>query len=128
MYQIKNQFYQKKEEAQVDATKSAAQAELDLQIAKFKLAQIEHEQRAEAEFRAEIGLTLLENDAGILQEKLIKARLELALYVEMDKNEYVIGEAKLRVQNTRVMYNGIRKKIFKICLKHGVKSEHSTRS
>lgn len=127
---MENKFYQKKEEAesQAEAAKSTAQAELDIQIAKFKLAQIEHEQRAEAEFRAEIGLTLLENDANILREKLVKARLELAFCVEMDKSNYMIGEAKLRVQNTRVMYDGIRKKIFKICLKHGVKSEHSTRS
>ena len=128
MYQIKNQFYKKECDSQAQVEKDRAQAELDMQIAKFKLAQIQHEQQVEAEFRAEIGLTLLENDAGILQEKLIKARLELALYVEMDKNEHMISEAKLRVQNTRVMYNGIRKKIFKICLKHGVKSEHSTRS
>ena len=105
-------------------TRAQAEQETQIQIAKIQLAQMQLEEREKAEFRKEVGLTLLENDAKILKGKVFEATVELAFCHEMDKNKYVKDEAALKVANTRIMYDSVCKRIFKICLKHGLKSEY----
>lgn len=108
-------------EAQMDAKIKQMQMEIELR-------QIEHDRLVEKQFRDDIGLSLMESDAKALHAKLVEAAIELAFVIEMDKNDYVTEKAKRKVVNTRSMYNAVRKRIFKVCLKHGVKSEHSKRS
>lgn len=105
-------------EAQMDAKIKQMQMEIELR-------QIEHDRLVEKQFRDDIGLTLMENDAKMLHAKLVQAAIELAFVIEMDKNDYVTEKAKRKVVNTRTMYNAVCKRIFKVCLKHGVKSEHT---
>jgi len=116
----------------VDNIMKAKETQLDYeyhnQLAKIQIEQHKLKAEAELEFRKEIGLHHVERDAAVLRDALLKASVELAFAVEMDHNNFVIDQAKLKVKNTRIMYNDVRKKIFKICLKHGVESEHSTRS
>lgn len=107
-------------------------AQMDVKIKQIQmgieLQRIEHDRLVDLvdkQFRDDIGLSLMENDAKILHEKLVKAAIELAFVIEMDKNDYVTEKAKRKVINTRTMYNEVCKRIFKICLKHGVKSEHT---
>lgn len=104
-----------------------AQAEFELKKLQMEIELHEHQLYAKEEqaFRLKIGLTNLEGDANILRDALLKASVELAFAVEMDHSKYIIKKAKLKASNTRKMYQGVRKKIFTICLKHGVKSEHS---
>jgi len=100
------------------------EAEAQLQLAKIQLEVHRIELEQQTAFRKEVGLTLLENDAGILKEKVFKASVELAFCHEMGKTQYVIDQAALKVANTQMMYNSICRKIFKICMKHGLKSEY----
>jgi len=105
-------------------TRAQAENEAQIQIAKIQLAQLQIEAREKETFRKEVGLTLLENDAKILKGKVFEATVELAFCHEMGKNKFVKDEAALKVANTRIMYDSVCKRIFKICLKHGLKSEY----
>ncbi len=101
-------------------------AEYDLEILKAKIQiQLNEAEAQQAEiYRREIGLTHLEQDASVIFTSLQKAVVELTFYHEMDKNKLVLDKAALRIANTRKMYDSVCRKIFKICLKHGLKSEH----
>ncbi len=105
-------------------TRKDAENEYQIQLAKIQITALQMEEREKAEFRKKVGLTLLENDAKIIHDSIFKATVELAFCHEMGKTQYVIDKAALRVANTQMMYNSVCKKIFKICLKHGLKSEH----
>ncbi len=114
-YQMDRKVFEKKQDAE---------KEYQIQLAKIQIAALQMEDREKAEFRKEVGLTLLENDAKILKDKVFEASVELAFCHEMGKTKFVIDEAALKVANTQMMYNSVCKKIFKICLKHGLKSEY----
>jgi len=105
-------------------TKSQAEYDLAAMKARIQMELIKAEQERGEIFRREVGLTHLEQDAHVIFSKLQQAVIELAFYHKMDKNKFVIDKAALKVANTRIMYDSLCKKIFKLCLKHGLKSEH----
>jgi len=114
-YEVDNKLYQTQMEAKVDI--QVQRAKIDIEILRL-------EQQRIADFRKKVGLTLLENDASVMFTKTRQAVIELAFAHEMGKTQYVIDQAALAVANTRTMYDSVCRKIFKICLKHGLKSEH----
>jgi len=107
-------------------TKFQAQVDLEMKSMRIKIDQEIEGKRIELEAvkRREIGLTHLEQDADVIFTKLQEAVVELTFYHEMDKNKFVLDNAALKIANTRTMYDSVCRKIFKICLKHGFKSEH----
>ena len=104
-------------EQQVEYDITVIKAKIDIEIAK-------KEAELEAHDRRVMGLTHLEQDASVIFASIQKAVIELVFCHEMGKTQYVIDEAALRVANTRMMYDSVCRKIFKLCLKHGLKSEH----
>ena len=114
-YKVDQKVYEKRSDAEND---------YQIQLAKIKIEVHRMEMQQQEDFRKEVGLTLLENDAKILKGKVFEASIELAFCHEMGKTKFVIDEAALKVANTQMMYNSVCKKIFKICLKHGLKSEY----
>ena len=115
VYAADNKVFEKKQDAH---------KEYQSQLAKIAMELNRAEARSIAEFRKKVGLTTFENDAKIIHEKIMEAVIILAACHEMGKTQSVIDEAALKVANTRIMYDSICKRIFKICLKHGLKSEH----
>ena len=113
-YKLDKQIF----DTQADAELAQLKARVQMELHKAEIDQ-------ELLFRKDIGLTLMESDAKMLHQKLVEAAIELAYVVEMDKNDYVTDKAKRKVVNTRIMYNEVCKRIFKVCLQHGVKSEHT---
>lgn len=107
-----------------DDAKDQAEYEYQIQVAKIQLSSFQIEAREKEAFRKEVGLTTFENDAKVIHGKIMEAVVVLAACHEMGKTQSVIDEAALRVANTRIMYDSVCRKIFKICLKHGLKSEH----
>lgn len=105
-------------------SKESAKNEQQVQLAKIQIALLQEEKKREAEFRKSVGLTLLENDAKVIHESIMEAVIILALCHETGKTKSVTDEAALRVANTRIMHDSVCKRIFKVCLKHGLKSEH----
>jgi len=106
--------------------RAAAKAEYEYQIqmAKIDIELKQKELELEVLNRREIGLFHLEQDASVIFASLQKAVIELAFYHEMGKNKFVLDDAALKVANTRIMYDSVCRKIFKLCIKHGLKSEH----
>ena len=107
-------------------SKFQQQVEFDIEVikAKIDLEILKKEAELEAHDRRTMGLTHLEQDASVIFASIQKAVIELTFCHEMGKTQYVIDKAVLRVTNTRLMYDSVCRKIFKLCLKHGLKSEH----
>ena len=124
MYQVNDKIFDRQSDAQWEAHKADIEVQakiLELQHDKNKMIL---EVQKESRFRRHIGLTQLEQDADVIFGKIQQTVIELAVCYEMDKNDFVMGQASRKVANTRIMYNSVCKQIFKICLTHGVKSEH----
>lgn len=94
------------------------------QLAKIQIASKQLEIEVAEEFRKKVGLADLERIANVCFGKIQRAVIELVFCREMDKNKFVMDEAELKVASRRIEYDSVCKKIFKVCIKHGLKSEH----
>ena len=115
MYKVDNKLFDSK-----------AQAEFEYQkmLHKIRIVEIDMAANQERDFRGQVGLTKLEGKAKIKFDEVQRAVAELAMCHAMEKNDFVINEASLKVSCVHDEYMMICKNVFKVCMQHGLKSEH----
>lgn len=115
MYKVNNKLFE---------SKSQADYEYQKLLHKIRIIEVQSQASEERNFRISVGLAELERKAETKFDEVQWAVAELATYHAMEKNDFVINEASLKVAELHDEYKTICKNVFKICMQHGLKSKH----